>query len=129
MMMFLSLRITRNNSNLKMGKTSMPGNFVAFFSLPTIRRYGCFLASLILGGVMALPGLRLFAQHAKARRVAIPILLDTDIGTDIDDVVALNSIMRSTEYRLASAEIVRRQLISRRPEAVEHQPAERWPPS
>ena len=100
MMMFLSLRITRNNSNLKMGKTSMPGNFVAFFSLPTIRRYGCFLASLMLGGIMAMPGLRLFAQHAKARRVAIPILLDTDIGTDIDDAFALALILRSPELRL-----------------------------
>src|SRR5579883_372352 len=100
MMMFLSLRITRNNSNLKMGQTSMPGNFVAFFSLPTIRRYGCFLASLMLGGIMAMPGLRLFAQHAKARRVAIPILLDTDIGTDIDDAFALALIVRSPELEL-----------------------------
>lgn len=73
---------------------------IVFFSSQCIRHHGYFLAALVTCCVVALSSLRLFAQRAPHGAAQIPILLDTDIGTDIDDAFALALILRSPELRL-----------------------------
>lgn len=52
----------------------------------------------VLVGLVAEAYMVLASQHLPHRRV--PILLDTDIGTDIDDAFALALILKSPEIRL-----------------------------
>ncbi|HLI33455.1 MAG TPA: nucleoside hydrolase [Terriglobia bacterium] len=78
----------------------MSPKLITLFSSQWVRRHSYLLAALITCCVVALPGLHLFAQRVARGAAPIPILLDTDIGTDIDDAFALALILRSPELRL-----------------------------
>jgi purine nucleosidase len=78
----------------------MSPKLIMLFSSQWVRRHRYLLAALITCCVVALPRFHLFAQRAARGAAPIPILLDTDIGTDIDDAFALALILRSPELRL-----------------------------
>src|SRR5438876_10868186 len=53
-----------------------------------------------------LVGMVLFSPEASGAPVPIPVLLDTDIGTDLDDVFALALILASPEVDLRAVTTV-----------------------
>jgi hypothetical protein len=61
------------------------------------------IRTVLMGGLLraaVLFAMRPSAGDAKMKKQAIPILLDTDIGTDIDDSFALALILASPELKL-----------------------------
>jgi len=56
--------------------------------------------ALILAGILWLGLVSLAAGGQSSSRLKIPVILDTDIGTDIDDAFALALILKSPELEL-----------------------------
>jgi len=57
-------------------------------------------SALVLAGILLLAPMFLSAGGQNSPQSKIPVILDTDIGTDIDDVFALALILKSPELEL-----------------------------
>ena len=74
--------------------------FLTDFPLSIAQSRRVFLKWTAAGGVGLLSSSALLAETAKKEKKTIPVILDTDIGTDVDDAFALALLLASPELDL-----------------------------